>query len=45
MMKDHMKGRSQNSETKDSVWHVNFVTGAVKEVEFVEFEYSFGEGS
>ena len=31
MMKDHIKGKSQNSETKNSKQHVNFVTGAVKE--------------
>ena len=31
-MKDHMKGNSQNSETKGSKKHVNIVTGAVKEI-------------
>ena len=32
MMKDHMKGKSENSETKDRKQHVNFVIGAVKEI-------------
>ena len=32
MMKDHMKGKSENSVSKDSKQHVNFVTGAVKEM-------------
>ena len=31
-MRDHMKDKSKNSESKDSKKHVNFVTGAVKEV-------------
>ena len=32
LMKDHMMSKSQNSETKDRKKHVNFVTGAVKEI-------------
>ena len=31
LMKDHIKGKSQNSVSKDSKQHVNFVTEAVKE--------------
>ena len=32
-MKDHVKDKSQNSETKDSIQNANFVTAAVKEIQ------------